>query len=93
MRLGTKLLCKDDKEQYTITGVREDEGGEIAYTLDRKIDGGSHVRYVLESKMESLFYFLVEEHPHVQDADRRKSKKKREKVEQPDVVTALSLLN
>lgn len=39
--------------------------------------------------LESKFYFLVEDHPTVQEQDRKKTKKSREKVDQPTAVESL----
>jgi hypothetical protein len=96
MKIGTRVLHQKTRNEHKLIAIRDDEGGCVLYTFERLEDGDKVLNYVAESELESTFYFLVEDHPLVQDADRRKSKKNREKVAQPadeEELTALSVLN
>lgn len=90
LKIGTNVLSKQLNEECTFVGVQEETvTGDVFYTFERTV-GGEKVLTIVEEKMlESRFYFLVEDHPLVQEKDRRKSKKNREKVDQPTAVQSL----
>ena len=96
IKVGTRVLSKKTNVESKLLSVRGDEDGRVIYTFERKEGGDTMLTSVPEELLEEVFYFLVEDHPVVQDVDRRKSKKTREKVTQPSDVeefTSLSLLN
>lgn len=96
IKIGTRVLNQKTRNEHKLIAIRDDESGGTLYTFERLEDGNKVLNYVEEGELENTFYFLLEEHPSVQDATRRKSKKTREKVPQPtgeEELTALSLLN
>lgn len=96
MKVGTKVLHKETKDEHKLIGVRQDEGGETGYTFERKEGGDTVLKYVREKDLEATYYFMVEDHPSEREAERKKTKKTREKVTQPapeGEISAFNLLN
>ena len=90
LKIGTNVLSKQLNEECTFVSIRDEPmTGEVFYTFERKVDGTNVLTIVEEKMLESRFFFLVEDHPLVQEHDRKKSKKSRDKVDQPTAVESL----
>ena len=90
IKIGTKVLSKHLNVECTFKYMREEpQTGEVFYTFERKVDGSTVLSTVEEKMLEDRFYFLVEDHPLVLEQDRKKSKKTREKVDQPTAFESL----
>jgi hypothetical protein len=96
MKIGTKVLHKETKDEHKLVGVRRDEDGNQSYTFERKESGDTVYKLVIEQLLEQTFYFQMEDHPSEHDVNRKKNRKSREKVPEPapkGEVSALALLN
>lgn len=90
LKIGTNVLSKQLNAECTFKSIREEPmTGEVFYTFERVVDGTKVLSTVEEGMLEERFYFLVEDHPSVVEKDRKKSKKTREKVDQPTAVESI----
>jgi hypothetical protein len=79
LNIGDKVLHRDTYEDYTVSEIRWQRVTKMFYF--QRVHSPIFM-VVSEENVEGQFYFLVKKHPEVLDKERRKTRKKREKIDQ-----------